>query len=174
MDLLNGAMFGALFGFLLQRAHILRFDKQLGMLLFRDMTVLKFMLSAAFVGMVLYQLCESTLLITLPARPVYLVPMALGGVIFGLGWAITGYCPGTQLGAVGEGRIDGLWAVLGGIAGSTLYYFAYYWCRDRLFPIGAYDGLDLDVALGINPWLVIAVLGALFAFTCWAFERRGR
>jgi uncharacterized membrane protein YedE/YeeE len=37
----------------------------------------------------------------------------IGGLLFGIGWGILGYCPGTAAGALGEGRIDGLWGVLG-------------------------------------------------------------
>ncbi|MBI4794082.1 MAG: YeeE/YedE family protein, partial [Deltaproteobacteria bacterium] len=52
MDLFYGLFTGVLFGFLLQRGRVLRYDKQLGALRLQDMTIIKFMLSAVLVGMV--------------------------------------------------------------------------------------------------------------------------
>ena len=43
---------GVLFGFFLQKGRVLRFEKQIGAMLLKDMTILKFMLSAILVGMV--------------------------------------------------------------------------------------------------------------------------
>ena len=34
--------------------------------------------------------------------------LVIGGMLFGIGWGLLGYCPGTAVGALGEGRIDGL------------------------------------------------------------------
>ena len=50
--LIYGIITGMLFGFLLQRGKVLRYDKQLGALRFLDMTIVKFMLSSVLVGMV--------------------------------------------------------------------------------------------------------------------------
>ena len=173
MLIANGLLFGLIFGFLLQRAHILRFDRQISMLRLRDMTVLKFMLAAAFSAMLLYQVFESSLLITLPSRPVYIALMGGGGFIFGLGWAVVGYCPGTQLGALGEGRWDALWAVLGGIVGSIIAVMIYPWIGEPLLGAMALESLDIDAALNLSPWIVIAGLGVTFALLCWWLERRG-
>jgi hypothetical protein len=46
-------------------------------------------------------------------------------LIYGLGWGLLGYCPGTSMGAVGEGRWDGLWGLLGMLAGAAIYAEAY-------------------------------------------------
>lgn len=50
MDLLYGIFTGIIFGFLLQRTHVLRYDKQVGALRLIDMTIVKFMLSAIVVA----------------------------------------------------------------------------------------------------------------------------
>ena len=47
-----GLIAGIAFGFLLQKGRVLRFDKQLGAMLLKDMTIMKFMMSAILVGMV--------------------------------------------------------------------------------------------------------------------------
>lgn len=45
----------------------------------------------------------------------------LGGMLFGIGWGITGACPGTVLAQVGEGKILGLVTMLGMILGTYAY-----------------------------------------------------
>jgi uncharacterized membrane protein len=52
IDQLLGIITGVLFGFLLQKGRVLRFEKQVGAMLLNDMTIFKFMLSAILVGMV--------------------------------------------------------------------------------------------------------------------------
>lgn len=175
MELLSGLVFGAIFGFLLQRAHVLRFDKQLGMLRFKDMTVMKFMLSAALVGAIGMTALEQLYLVNWESRFVVLLPFILGGMLFGLGWAICGYCPGTLLGAMGEGRWDAGWVFLGGLAGSIFYAnLVNPYIGDFLVSWGTYrEGIDLDTALGVSPWLVIAGFAAICLSLFWWLEKRG-
>jgi uncharacterized membrane protein YedE/YeeE len=49
----------------------------------------------------------------------------LGGLLFGVGWGLLGYCPGTSAGALGEGRWDALWGILGMLTGAALFAEAY-------------------------------------------------
>jgi uncharacterized membrane protein YedE/YeeE len=107
-----GLATGVAFGFRLQKGRVLRFDKQIGALLLRDMTILKFMLSAILVGMVGVQLLASLGEITLGHKAMNVGAVVLGGALFGAGWAITGFCPGTAVGAVGEGRWHAIFAIL--------------------------------------------------------------
>ena len=58
MSLLYGLVTGVLFGILLQRAEVLRFDKQVGVLRLKDLTIFKFMLSAIVVGVVISVCCH--------------------------------------------------------------------------------------------------------------------
>ncbi len=45
----------------------------------------------------------------------------LSGLIFGVGWAITGACPGTALAQLGEGRLYALFTVAGILCGTWLF-----------------------------------------------------
>ena len=98
--------------------------------------------------------------------PTFLVPMAVGGVLFGIGMAIGGYCPGTAAAAVATGKIDGIVFIVGFLIGSLIF--------GDLFPVWGdfynsnYLGtfrLDqwLGVSLGVAVFgiVVIAVAGAL-------------
>lgn len=108
-----GLVTGVLFGFLLQKGRVLRFDKQVGAMLLKDMTIFKFMLSSILVGMVGILLLSNLGIITLSHKPMNVGAVLLGGALFGVGWAIMGFCPGTSLGALGEGRWHAVFAILG-------------------------------------------------------------
>jgi uncharacterized protein len=45
----------------------------------------------------------------------------IGGILFGVGWAVSGACPGTVLAQIGEGKVLGLFAFLGMLFGTYLY-----------------------------------------------------
>ncbi len=46
---------------------------------------------------------------------------AIGGALFGIGWAATGACPGTVLAQIGEGKLLGLFTMLGMMCGTYIY-----------------------------------------------------
>ncbi|NLX18370.1 MAG: YeeE/YedE family protein, partial [Desulfobulbus sp.] len=121
IDQILGLVTGVIFGFLLQKGRVLRFDKQVGAMLLKDMTILKFMLSAILVGMVGVQLLSSADIITLSHKPMNVGAIVIGGALFGGGWAVMGFCPGTSVGALGEGRWHAIFAVAGMIAGAAIY-----------------------------------------------------
>lgn len=172
MTLMYGLFTGALFGWLMQRARVLRYDRQLGALRLKDMTILKFMLSAILVASVGVHLLADLGLATLSVKGTQLGAQVIGGLLFGIGWAMLGYCPGTSWGALGEGRFDGLWGILGGWLGAALYAEAYPAMKASVLSWGDFGTLTLPGLLGINHWLVIAllVLGCLLLFRL--FERR--
>jgi hypothetical protein len=171
--LLYGLITGILFGFLLQRGQVLRYDKQLGALRFFDMTIVKFMLSSVLVGMAGVYFLKDFGLATLAVKPTILGGNIIGGLIFGIGWALLGYCPGTSLGAMGEGRWDGLWGILGMLAGAALFAEAYPGIKKTVLTWGNFGAITLPQALGINHWLIIIpfIIGGILLFR-W-FEKKG-
>ena len=82
--LLYGLVTGLLFGFLLQKGRVLRYDKQLGALRLLDMTIIKFMLSSIVVGMVGIYLLKDLGVIKLAVKNTDLGANILGGLIFGV------------------------------------------------------------------------------------------
>jgi uncharacterized protein len=123
--LIYGLVTGIAFGFLLQKGRVLRYDKQLGALRLQDMTIVKFMFSSVLVGMVGVYLLVDFEVAKLSIKTTVLGGNIVGGLIFGLGWGLLGYCPGTSAGALAEGRWDALWGILGMIAGAALFAEAY-------------------------------------------------
>jgi uncharacterized protein len=171
--LLFGLITGILFGFLLQKARVLRYDKQLGALRLMDMTIVKFMFSSILVGMVGVYLLHDLGLAKLSLKSTVLGGNILGGLIFGLGWGMLGYCPGTSAGALGEGRWDALWGVLGMLAGAALYAEAYPFFNKTVLTWGNLGKITIPQLLGVSHWVIIPVfvVGGIALF--WWFEKKG-
>ena len=156
-QLVYGLVTGILFGFFLQRGQVLRYDKQIGALRLLDMTIVKFMLTAIFVGTVGIYLLNDLGLAKLSIKSTILGATIVGGLLFGLGWGLLGYCPGTSIGAIGEGRWDGLWGVLGMLVGGALYAEAYPLMKKSLLTWGDLGKITLPGVLGVNHWFVIPI-----------------
>jgi uncharacterized membrane protein YedE/YeeE len=171
--LIYGLVTGIFFGFLLQKGRVLRYDKQLGALRFPDMTIVKFMLSTILVGMVGVYLLNDLGLVKLSVKPTNLGANIVGGLIFGVGWGLLGYCPGTSAGALGEGRWDALWGILGMLVGAGLYAERYPGLKKTILAWGKLGKITWPQVIGVNHWFVIPVLvlGALALF--YWFEKRG-
>ena len=148
--LIFGLLTGILFGFLLQKARVVRYDKQIGALRFQDTTIIKFMMSAIIVGMVGIHFFEMFGLVHLLFKPVVLSENIGGGILFGLGWGVLGYCPGTQGGALGEGRWDALWGILGMIVGAGLYAETYPYLMENVLGWENLGYLTLPQLIGVT------------------------
>jgi hypothetical protein len=118
-----GLLAGVLFGILLQRGHALRYNKILGVLRLKDFTIVKIMLTAGLIGMLLLRLLDAHGINVHPdIKTLAWGPVIVGGLVFGVGFALLGYCPGTAVGAAFEGRLD---ALFGGIVGMVVGGWAF-------------------------------------------------
>ena len=102
-QLFLGLIFGVVFGFLLQKGGATRYEVILGQLLLTDFTVLKIMLTAVLVGMPGVYAMKEMGWVSLAPKSGSLGMNVIGGLIFGAGFALLGYCPGTIVGAIGSG-----------------------------------------------------------------------
>ena len=171
-QLIYGLGTGILFGFFLQRGQVLRYDKQIGALRLMDMTILKFMLTAIFVGSVGIYLLKDLGLVKLSIKSTVLGATIIGGLIFGLGWGLLGYCPGTSMGAIGEGRWDGLWGLLGMLAGAAVYAESYPLMKRTVLTWGDLGKITLPGILGINHWIVVPVFVLAGVGLFYWFEKK--
>ncbi|MEA1923076.1 MAG: DUF6691 family protein [Pseudomonadota bacterium] len=172
MSLGYGLITGILFGILLQKAQVLRYDKQIGAMRFIDMTIFKFMLSSIIVSAVGLYLLKDAGLIKLSVKGTSIGGQLLGGSLFGIGWGLLGYCPGTAVGAVGEGRLDGLWGIFGMLCGAALYAEAYPFMKAKIITLGNYGKLTLPQALGVSHWLIIVVFALIVLGMFYLFEKK--
>ncbi len=96
-----GLLTGIVFGFLLQKGRAAKYHVIVGQFLLKDWTVVKIMLTAVLVGSVGVYALVQTDWASLHIRPALLGGVLLGGVCFGIGIVVFGYCPGTSVAACG-------------------------------------------------------------------------
>lgn len=121
LRLLTALVVGLLFGFLLQKGGATDYGVLVNQLLFRDFTVLKIIFSAIVVGSLGFHLMVRAGLADPSIKPFKPKPIIIGGLIFGAGFALLGYCPGTLAGAIGTGSIHALLGAAGMVAGSSAF-----------------------------------------------------
>jgi len=173
MALIYGLVTGIVFGFLLQKAQVIRYDKQLGALRLRDMTIVKFMLSNIIVGMVGIYLLNDVGVVKLSIKATSVGANVLGGILFGLGWGLLGYCPGTSVGALGEGRWDALWGIGGMLVGASLFAHTYPALKETVYTWGSLGKITLPQVLGISHWPVIIALVIVYVLVLRWIEKMG-
>ena len=61
--------------------------------------------------------------IDIPAT--FIIPHLVGGFLLGVGFIISGYCPGTSIVGASSGKLDAFTTVIGVILGSVLFGFLY-------------------------------------------------
>lgn len=119
--IVQGIVFGFAFGFLLQKGGVGTYHILMGQLLFQDWTVVKIMATAVIVGMVGIFTLHRFAQVNLHLKPTKLGSNITGGLLFGAGFALIGYCPGTAAAALGQGSWDALFGMAGLVAGSWFY-----------------------------------------------------
>ena len=169
-----GLVFGIVFGFLLQKGGVTKYDVIITQLLLTDFTVLKIMMSAVFTGMIGLYIMQNMGWIKLRPKAGSWGKNAIGGLIFGAGFAMLGYCPGTIAGAVGNGYLDAMTAGLAGIVlGSGLLAAAYPRLKAGVLTRGNFGNITLPEVLKVNNWVVIIPLAILIILIFYLLEASG-
>jgi len=172
--LLLGALTGLIFGFLLQKGHVTRFSVIAGQFLMKDFTVLKVMLTAIVVGaigiygMLLIGMLEPE---QMHIKNATLLGNAVGGLIFGIGMAVLGYCPGTGVAAIGDGSRHAIAGLIGMIVGAGIYAEVYPWMKSSILGVGDFGEATLATAAHISPWWFVAALAVIAIVLFLLLER---
>lgn len=155
-----GLVTGFLFGFILTKTGITKYPRVMGMLLLKDFKILKFMLTAVTSSLILfYLLGDIGLLKVVPKNLDW--GKLVGGLIFGTGMGILGYCPGTMMARIGEGKKEAILALFGMAFGIFLYALTIKPVK-QLFLSGEING-DISILLGVNRWMIIIPAAIVFA-----------
>ncbi|HNQ47027.1 MAG TPA: YeeE/YedE thiosulfate transporter family protein [Syntrophorhabdus sp.] len=171
-ELVYGLITGIIFGFLLQKGRVIRYDKQIGALRLIDLTIVKFMLSSILIAMVGVYILKDLGIAKLSIKTTILGGNIVGGLLFGIGWGLFGYCPGTAVGALGEGRWDVVWGLLGMLAGAAIYAEAFPFMKRTVLTWGNYGKITLPQIFGVNHWVVILILWILVIIMFWGIEKK--
>jgi len=116
-----GLLSGIAFGFVIQRVGATNANKMARAHLMLEGDIPRFMLMAVILSAVGLFGLQAVGIDNTRILPTSLVATGLAAVIFGIGWGFCGYCPGTTWAAVGEGRMDAVFALLGGLAGTAVF-----------------------------------------------------
>ena len=173
-QLFAGLLIGVAFGFLLQKGGVTNYDVIIKQLLLEDFTVVKIMLSAVAVGMIGVHLLRSLGLAQLHPKPGSWGSSALGGLIFGVGFALLGYCPGTAAGALGQGWLDAMFGGVPGILlGAGLFAALYPRLSRGILGKGDFGELTLPQLFRVNAWAVVVPVSGLIAGLLAWLEKSG-
>ncbi len=156
-----GLFTGILFGVLLQKGRVAKYQVILGQFLLKDWTVVKIMGTAVVVGAVGIYALLPTDAVSLHLKPLAWGGIILGGLCFGIGMAVLGYCPGTGIAACGEGRKDAVVGVVGMLFGAGIYVAAYPPLKAFTEQFGNAGKITLPEITDTNPWLWIVGLIAV-------------
>ncbi|MDF1619988.1 DUF6691 family protein [Pseudothioclava nitratireducens] len=106
----------------------------------------------------------------------------IGGMMLGLGWAVSGYCPGTGICALASGRRDALFYVAGGLLGALFYTLTYDQVKatgmlDDILggkvTIGQIPGASYDALFPSLPGDLIGIgLGVVFILIAFVIPER--
>ena len=168
-------VFGFLFGAALQYASLNKYNVISGMATLENLTVAKAIALAIGVGIILLNIEIGLGLASYHVKPFVLGGIVLGGLIFGTGMAILGYCPGTLAISLGEGSLDALVGIIGGLFGGLIYTLALPSIQPILGPnLGS---ISLNSLVGGSPalfYVLVFVIGIAFigaAFSVHKLEK---
>lgn len=160
-QLVLGLVSGIVFGFLLQKGGVTSYDVITGQLLLSDFTVVKVMLSAVLVGMIGVYALKGVGAVHLHCRSGSVGATVIGGLIFGAGFALLGYCPGTAAGAAGTGALDAVIGMTGIVIGAAAFARLYPSLDRVILHRGAFPVDTIPELLGIRPAVVVVLVAVL-------------
>ncbi len=163
---------GVAFGFLLERAGFGSSRKLAGVFYFRDMTVIKVMFSALLTAMIGLGLLRGLGVVgpgQLHVLETGFGAQIVGGLLFGVGFVVGGWCPGTAAAGAGAGKVDAVVFLAGATLGAVFFNEAFPLVRP-LYDAGRVGVSTAYGALGLS-YPVFALLFTLAAVACfWICE----
>ncbi|MEE4242912.1 MAG: YeeE/YedE thiosulfate transporter family protein [Desulfopila sp.] len=170
LEIWLGLFSGIAFGFVIQRVGATDANKMAKAHLMLEGDIPRFMIMAVVLSAAGLFGLQATGIDNTSILPTSLVATGLAAVLFGVGWGFCGYCPGTTWAAVGEGRMDAVFALFGGLAGTAL--FAHF--HEILIPL-LYGPTNVG-KITLGDWLGgkvpgLAALIVLFSLCIWGIGR---
>lgn len=169
--LVLGLVTGILFGILLQKGQVAKFQVLMGQFLLKDFTVVKIMATAIAVGTVGVHALVAMGLAEFHIQTASLARVIVGGLLFGTGLALFGLCPGTSVAACGEGRRDAMIGVVGMLVGAGVYVAAFAALQPMIKAMADYGKVTLPELTCTSPWPWVVALVALIVIALPIIER---
>lgn len=169
-----GLIIGIGFGFCLQKGGVTSYDTIIGQLLLYDFTVVKVMGTAVIIGMIGIHFMKSLGWISFHTFKGSIGSSALGAILFGVGFGLLGYCPGTVAGAVGQGQMDALFGgVVGILIGTGIFAHYYPIINEKILSIGSFPVETLPELIHLPRVIVAGILIILMVCILWLLQSMG-
>lgn len=173
MTLFIGFIIGCVFGAILFLGGASSYRRIIGTLLLKDMWIMKLMMTAMGVGTLGIYLLDLGNLANLSIKPAYVWGVAIGGAIFGIGWALSGYCPGTCVVGSSEGKTDAIFTLIGALVGAFLFSLAYPAIETNLLAPANLGSISLVDLLGVEGiWIAIPFSALLIYLAFFVLKDR--
>ncbi len=117
----RGFVIGALFGAFLFWGGLADPDKIVGTLRLKDFHAMRTIAVFLLVGMLGTWILDTFGAANFSIKPAAIYSILIGGILLGVGFGLTGYCPGTGLACAVSGRLDALVTVLGMFVGALAF-----------------------------------------------------
>lgn len=167
-----GLLTGIVFGILLQKGGVAKFRIIVGQFTLKDWTVVKIMGTAVVVGAAGVYALLALDLVSLHIKSLAWGGVVTGGILFGVGMAVFGYCPGTSVAACGEGRRDAMVGALGMFLGAGAYVAFYPSLRPLIEGFGDEGKVTLPQLTDTSAWLWIGGLAVIAVVAIFATSSR--
>ncbi len=161
MSLVFALFVGIAMGAILQRVGASSPTMIVRSLRLEDIAVIKFMATTIAVATVVTYAISNWVPMHFDIKPTYLLGVGVGGLIFGVGFALAGYCPGSCVVGCGEGRKDALVTVLGGLTGSLAFTLVYTVLEPMLIRPLDFGKIRLSDVLHLPAFAVAVALAAI-------------
>ncbi|MBM3885088.1 MAG: YeeE/YedE family protein [Gemmatimonadetes bacterium] len=164
MTAFYGLLIGVAMGFFIQRVRASSPAMIVRNLRLENLSVIKFMALTMAVGMVLVYALNLVIPSALhfDVKPTYVLGVLLGGLVFGVGFGIGGYCPGTSVVGIGEGRKDAIVAMLGGVVGALVFTLVYTTLIAPLVKVADLGKITLADVTHLSPFVLAVIVSAVF------------
>lgn len=161
-------VFGAIFGLILQYAKLNRYNTISGQAILKNNTVVKAILVTIGVGAILFSITTGLGLSHFHIKPFVVGGLILGGLIFGAGMAILGYCPGTLAVSLGEGSMDALVGIVGGLTGGIVFTLLLPSIKTILGPnLGKLSLYSITGSFSFIYYVMVIVIGMLIIYAAF-------
>jgi len=172
-NLIMAVVLGVFFGFFLERGGLGNPHRLTGVFYLSDFAVPKAMFTAILVAATGLSILSDLKVLDMSRVwiiPTFFWPQLAGGALFGLGYVVSGYCPGTAVAGFASGRLDALVTMIGIGFGSLLFAAVYPWL-ETFYNTSSMGQVTLPEWTGMNHWVLLAILFVIAGFAFYAMER---
>lgn len=157
-------VFGALFGWIIAYASLNKYNTISAQAYFEDNTVIKAILLTIGLGAILLSFVIGLGWASFHIKPFVVWGIVIGGLLFGAGMTVLGYCPGTLPVSAAQGSIDAWIGIAGGILGGWFYTFIYPYLQNllglnwgKISVYGWFDGFTTGY------YIIVLIIGLLIS-----------